>query len=159
MLVLSRRAAHGELSALSLQISASALPLSRADRGERPTLGTYHLYGTHPAELLFTENLSNAELLWGSPNAPFYVKDAFHRRVVQGDTAAVNPALNGSKCTAWSHWTVGPQQHAMVDLVLSAEPLADPFARSERTLSIRQSETTVFYDDLLPEVLFPILIR
>jgi hypothetical protein len=122
-----------------------------AVEAEHPTLGTYHLYGTHPAELLFTENLSNAERLWGSPNPSPYVKDAFHRRVIQGDTAAVNPALTGTKCAAWSHWTVGPQQHAMVDLVLSAEPLAEPFARSERTLSIRQSETTVFYDDLLPE--------
>jgi hypothetical protein len=122
-----------------------------AVEAQHPTLGTYHLYGTHPAELLFTENLSNTERLWGSPNPSPYVKDAFHRRVVQGDTAAVNPALAGTKCAAWSHWTVGPQQHAMVDLVLSAEPLAEPFARSERTLSIRQSETTVFYDDLLPE--------
>jgi hypothetical protein len=122
-----------------------------AAEAEHPTLGTYHLYGTHPAELLFTENLSNTERLWGSPSPAPYVKDAFHRRVVQGDTAAVNPALTGTKGAAWSHWTVGPQQHAMVDLVLSAEPLAQPFARSERTLSIRQSETTVFYDDLLPE--------
>ncbi|EGV17100.1 MGH1-like glycoside hydrolase domain-containing protein [Thiocapsa marina] len=122
-----------------------------AVEAQHPTLGTYHLYGTHPAERLFTENLSNAELLWGSPNPSPYVKDAFHRRVIQGDTAAVNPALTGTKCAPWGHWSVGPQQHAMVDLVLSAEPLDAPFARSERTLSIRQSETTVFYDDLLPE--------
>jgi hypothetical protein len=50
-----------------------------AIEGEHPTLGSYHLYGTHPAELLFTENLSNAELLWGSPNASPYVKDASPR--------------------------------------------------------------------------------
>uniref|UniRef100_UPI003593A9EB MGH1-like glycoside hydrolase domain-containing protein n=1 Tax=Thiocapsa sp. TaxID=2024551 RepID=UPI003593A9EB len=122
-----------------------------AIEAEHPTLGTYHLYGTHPADLLFTENISNTEVLWGIPNPSAYVKDAFHRRVAQGVTAAVNPARIGTKFAAWSHWTVGPREHAMVDLVLSAEPLAQPFARSERTLSIRQSETTVFYDDLLPE--------
>jgi hypothetical protein len=122
-----------------------------AVRAEHPTLGRYHLYGALRAELLFTENLSNAEVLWGAVNPSPFVKDAFHHRVVGNEIGAVNPALTGTKCAAWSHWTVGPDQHAQIDLVLSAEPLTEPFARSERTLSIRQSETTVFYDDLLPE--------
>jgi hypothetical protein len=122
-----------------------------AVEAKHPTLGTYYLYGALPAELLFTENVSNHTRIWGVENPSPYVKDAFHRRVVEGEAEAVNPALTGTKCAAWSHWTVGPDQHAKIDLVLSAEPLTDPFARSERILSARQSETTVFYDDLLPE--------
>ena len=31
-----------------------------------PTLGDYALYGAYPCELLFTENESNAERLWGT---------------------------------------------------------------------------------------------
>lgn len=53
------------------------------------------------AELLFTENDTNTELLYGQPNKQPYVKDAFHRRIVGGDKGAVNPALRGTKCGAW----------------------------------------------------------
>ena len=122
-----------------------------AVRAEHPELGTYHLYGDQPATPLFTENESNVQRLWGSPNAGPYVKDAFHRRVVEGDEGAVNPGLTGTKFAAWSRWEVAAGEHAQIELVLTHAPLAYPFARSERLLSTRQSEATVFYDDLLPE--------
>src|SRR5206468_3540913 len=47
-------------------------------------LGTYVLYCDGRPELLFTENESNAERLWGRPNPSPYVKDAFHASVVSG---------------------------------------------------------------------------
>ena len=37
------------------------------------------------AGLLFTENESNAQHLWGQPNASPYVKDAFHTCVTTGN--------------------------------------------------------------------------
>ena len=120
-------------------------------RAEHQGFGTWYLYGAQPATGLFTENESNVEHLWGSPNAGPYVKDAFHRRIVEGDTAAVNPTQCGTKFAAWSHWEIAPGRHVQVDLVLSRAPLEHPFGRTERTLSARQSEATVFYDDLLPE--------
>ncbi len=46
-------------------------------------------------QLLFTENETNTKAMWnweGHPGAPLYAKDAFHRRVVQGQEDAVNPA-------------------------------------------------------------------
>ena len=46
-----------------------------------PDLGTYALYCDGTPELLFTENESNAQRLWGQPNASPYVKDAFHAYV------------------------------------------------------------------------------
>jgi len=64
-------------------------------------LGTYRLYGRKPAQLLFTENDSNSDKLWGQPNQSPYVKDAFHRAVIDGDSQAVNPAMQGSKSSAW----------------------------------------------------------
>ena len=53
-------------------------------------------------ELLFTENETNTERLWGVANATPYVKDAFHRYVVEGHTDAVNPARTGTKAAAHS---------------------------------------------------------
>ena len=116
-----------------------------------PTLGTWYLYGDLPATPLFTENSSNIAAIWGGENPSPHVKDGFHRRVCDGDETAVNPAHRGTKFGAWSEHQVRPGEHAQVDLVLSATPLERPFARIATTLALRQSEATVFYDDLLPE--------
>jgi hypothetical protein len=72
-----------------------------AVRARNVSLGDYWLYGREPAELLFTDNESNAEKLWRVPSHSPFVKDAFHRRVVNGDEGAVNPARSGSKAAAW----------------------------------------------------------
>ena len=47
-------------------------------------LGEYWLHCDGAPELLFTENESNAQRLWGQPNASPYVKDAFHAYVISG---------------------------------------------------------------------------
>jgi hypothetical protein len=122
-----------------------------AVKAEHPVLGDYHLYGAQGAELLFTENESNLQRLWQRPNPSPYVKDAFHRRILDGETDAVSPGLTGTKLGAWSGWTVPSGQHIRVDLVLSREPRPSPFARSETVFAARRSEADVYYDEMLPE--------
>lgn len=122
-----------------------------AVRAEHPTLGTYHLYGRRQAELLFTENETNRERLWGQPNPSPHVKDAFHRYLIEGDATAVNPAQVGTKLAASHRLQAAPGETVMTGLVLSRLPLADPFARWEALFALRQSEATVFYDELLPQ--------
>ena len=122
-----------------------------AVQADHPQLGTYFLYGRQPAELLFTENESNGERLWGHPNATPYVKDSFHHLVVDGESDAVNPQRLGTKFAAWHKFSIPADQHVRIDLVLSTHPRAAPFARSEVIFSSRQGEANVFYDELLPE--------
>jgi len=124
---------------------------SWAVRADHPTLGVYYLYGRQPAAGLYTENENNAERLWGLPNATPWVKDAFHRYLVDGEQDAVNPAQQGTRFAAAHHFSVAPGQQAVVNLVLSARPLAEPFARSQVTFSQRRSDADVFYDELLPD--------
>jgi Glycosyl hydrolase family 63 C-terminal domain len=50
-------------------------------------------------ELVFTENETNYQRLFGTKNRS-YVKDAFHSYLIQGDKSAVNPAHNGTKVAA-----------------------------------------------------------
>ncbi len=57
-------------------------------------------------ELLFTDNETNLQALYGVPNKVPFVKDAFHRRIVEGRRDAVNPALTGTKAAAWWALTV-----------------------------------------------------
>ncbi len=118
---------------------------------QHETLGEYRLYGRSDAELLFTENDSNHELLWGGDNPGFYVKDAFHRRVVAGDATAVNPAARGTKFAAWTVVDAEPGERRRVDLLLTGQIVAEPFARTETTFARRRDEADVFFDDLEPE--------
>lgn len=52
-------------------------------------------------EMLFTENDTNYKLLYAGENEQPYVKDAFHRHIVDGEKAAVTPRKRGTKCAAW----------------------------------------------------------
>ena len=71
-----------------------------------PRLGTYRLSadrgpdGTMPG-MLFTENDTNKERLWGVPNESPHVKDGFHERVIHGRHEAVNPQQRGTKAAPW----------------------------------------------------------
>ena len=116
-----------------------------------PQLGSYWLYGEQAAETLFTENESNATRLWHAPQPAGYVKDAFHRRIIEQAAQAVNPDGLGTKFAAWSQWSVEPGQAVSINLVLSGEPLAAPFAHSARRFSERRAEADVYYDEMLPE--------
>lgn len=122
-----------------------------AVQASHSTLGSYWLYGRQSAELLFTENESNTRSLWAYQGPDRYVKDAFHRYVVNAETGAVNPSQRGSKFAAWQRLRVPAGQHWQVEMLLTAAPAARPFAGSAALFSRRQSEATVFYDDLLPE--------
>ena len=55
-----------------------------SSRPSHPELGEYWLHCDGSPELLFTENETNAQRLWGQPNASPCVKDAFHAYVIAG---------------------------------------------------------------------------
>jgi hypothetical protein len=133
-------------------LAAAAAPeqTAWAIRADHPTLGIYHLFGRQQARLVFTENESNTERLWGQPGGE-YVKDAFHRLVIQGEEGAVNPKLTGTKAAAWYELEVPAGQERRIDLILTAQMPARPFARGEVLFSTRQSEANIFYDELLPK--------
>ncbi|HYA89238.1 MAG TPA: glucosidase [archaeon] len=59
-------------------------------------------------ELLFTENDTNMERLFNEKSRTPYVKDAFHRYVVNGEKEAVNPAKKGTKAAAHFSAQIAP---------------------------------------------------
>jgi len=66
--------------------------------GRQDSLGEWRFAVEDPtAPLYFTENETNHERLFKKPNVSPYAKDAFHRRVVHGETEAVNPQQRGTK--------------------------------------------------------------
>jgi len=112
-------------------------------------LGNYYLYGKQPADLLFTENDSNTERLWAIANAKPYVKDSFHRRIIEGVSTAVNPDLAGTKFAAWYQLTVPSGEARTIDLVLTAREASDPFALTGKLFIQRRKEADAFYNSIL----------
>jgi hypothetical protein len=133
------------------QLAAAGPGLIRASH---PELGQYTLACDGAAELLFTENESNAERLWSQPNATPYVKDAFHRYLVDGETGAVNPARTGTKAAAVYALEVPAGESSEVRLRLAAQlpdqPLGPGF---EASLQQRLAEADEFYDRITPSSL------
>jgi hypothetical protein len=120
-------------------------------RASHPALGDYTLACQGTPELLFTENESHLQRLWGQPNASPWVKDAFHEVVVSGRAEAVNPALTGTKATARYRLAVPAGGQEVVQLRLSAAPTAQPFGTEfDATFAARQAEADEFYQRITP---------
>jgi hypothetical protein len=121
---------------------------------EHTDLGSYSLACEGNPSLLFTENETNQERLYGINNRWPYVKDAFQRYLVEGRTDAVNPARSGTKAAAHYHKVLEPGATWTIRLRLSAgEGPDDPFADVETIMAQRQAEADAFYAALQPELL------
>ena len=67
---------------------------------EHPKLGEFYLYCEGNVPLLFTENETNTQRIFGVPNRTPYVKDGINNYVVLGQQDAVNPERTGTKAAA-----------------------------------------------------------
>ena len=118
---------------------------------EHEAFGSRELWCEGTPTLLFTENESNTERLWGSPNATPHVKDAFHDYVVHGNIGAVNRDLTGTKAAAHYVLNIAPHGSTVVHLhhCGGAAPLLDPTAIDE-LFATRIAEADEFYRSLTP---------
>jgi hypothetical protein len=121
-------------------------------------LGDYHLYCEGAPQLLFTENETNEERLFGRTNAAAFVKDAVNEYVVHDRRDAVNPAREGTKVAAHCILNLAPGESQTVQLWL--RPAADfaiaPFGGTfDATFAARQREADEFYSALTPAGISP----
>ncbi|HYM60222.1 MAG TPA: glucosidase [Thermoanaerobaculia bacterium] len=94
-------------------------------------LGPHVLEVPAAAKILFTDNETNGPRVFGSgaTSHSWFVKDAFHRRIVNGEEGAVNPAATGTKSCAWLRFEVDAGTSASVHLRL--RPLVPSAAGAE----------------------------
>src|SRR5215470_11469495 len=117
---------------------------------EHPELGSRTLLCEGTPELLFTENESNEEKLSGKPNQTPWVKDAFHRLVVNGEKGAVNPKREGTKSAAWYRLEVPARGSATVRVRLSDGMVTTPFNGFDAAVDARRAEADEFYRAIGP---------
>ena len=114
-------------------------------------IGSYQLACRQQGTWLFTENATNTERLYQQPNSQPYVKDAFHRYLVDGDQDAVNPAQEGTKAGLLLQQRIAGGGEWVVDLRLARQLSADPFDASfDQLLQQREQECLDYFDSCAP---------
>ena len=110
--------------------------------------GSLYLYAEEAPELLFTENETNQQRLYGRSNSTPYVKDAFHSYLIEGRSDAVNPRRHGTKAAAHYQAVINPGDTRRIRLRLTDTRQDKPFETFEGTLALRRTEADEFYDAL-----------
>ena len=117
-------------------------------------LGRFWLHADGPDELLFTENESNAERLWGVASATPHAKDAFCDAIVRGRSGAVSPTLRGTKVGARFSRHLQPGESAVVRLRYADRSMgASAFTDFDQVFALRLDEADAFYDAVTPRSL------
>ncbi len=128
-------------------------PIIRADSAgagmvaEHFQLGVRRLVSDGSPQLLFCDNETNTERLWGVAGRSLYPKDGINDHIVHG-AASVNPANHGTKAAFRHHLSVGPGQTAFVHLRLS--PTGKSAEDFEQLMTAREREANEFYAELIP---------
>jgi hypothetical protein len=114
------------------------------------SLGRRFLYAEGDGELLFTDNETNAQRVWGtSVLGRMYVKDAFHRRIINGEQCT-NPDQRGTKACIQYVKSVPPGGSFVLRLRLSDKLVHEPLANVDQIIALRREEADEFYESVHP---------
>ena len=134
-----------------------AKPKMRSVRGgsavavEQEDLGEYEFHpgalddGKTLPEVLFCENETNAERVFGADKSPGFFKDAFHEHLVNGNKDAVNPKRTGTKMCAHYELAIPAGGSREIRLRLARKSAAKPFADFDAVFAKRIAEADEFY--------------
>lgn len=114
----------------------------------------YYFYCDGVAPLLFTENETNQQRIFGTSNAAPYVKDSINNYVVHGQQNAVNAYNVGTKVAPHYTMMVGAGETKVIRLRLAKYApiqIGDPFnAYFDQTFATRLKEADEFYETVIP---------
>ena len=136
-----------ELHQLAQDETGGIVALSHHGLGER------FLYAEGTQALLFTENETNNQRLFGSQNPSPYVKDGIGNYIVHGQKDAINPENKGTKVAAHYPLTIGVGESKTIRLRLTdhSEGMDKLFGKSfESVFRARTAEADAFYADIIP---------
>ena len=124
-------------------------------RATHERMGSYYLYYQKSNDRYFTENETNTEKLFGTPNESIFVKDAFNDAViVQKNIKALSAKKEGTKFAPVYNLTIPAGETKSIYLRLGDVLIDAPFSKGyESIFKHRKQEADEFYDDVLPDSL------
>lgn len=116
-----------------------------------PTLGKRWLYCEGKTNLLFTENETNNQKLFNTPNASPYVKDGINDYLIH-QQPTINPNLTGTKVSAHYTLLVKPGETEIIQLRLSdSSEIGQAFGEEFTNIfQTRIAEADAFYQRISP---------
>lgn len=111
-------------------------------------LGTYFFHSEGEPGLLFCNNETNVQRLFGVDGVRGSFKDAFHDYLIRGDHGAVNPQQQGTRAAVHHQITVPAGGNVRLRWRLSEGTRVRPFDAFDATLAARQHEADEFYAEL-----------
>ena len=110
--------------------------------------GNYFLYFQKPDEAWFTENETNAEKLFGTPNKTAFVKDAFHDALIENkNTDALRENKQGTKFSPVYKMNIAAGESKILFLRLTNKDSTNPFENNfESIFEQRKKEADEFYE-------------
>ncbi len=118
----------------------------RLIEADHKKLGRYFLY-SEKGELLFCENETNTERLYGIANKG-KVKDGINDFVVNGDDTGLNPENEGTKAAISYKTKIKGKSNEVIRLRLTAEKQADFLSGFDAVFLERKNEADNFYNDI-----------
>jgi len=114
-------------------------------------VGQRYLYGPAAAGLLFTDNETNAPRVYdpGAVSRKPYLKDAFHRYIVQGENC-VNPEQTGTKSCMQYKLRVPAGGSVVLRMRLTPSELRRPLDDVDDVVRQRKQEADEFYAAIQP---------
>ena len=115
-------------------------------------LGERRLYSPPGGAPLFTDNETDGVSVYGpgAANASRYTKDAFHRHVIHGEIAAVNPARTGTRACVHYTETIAAGASHVWRFRLAPDRLDGALADVDAIVAARKAEADEFYDTVHP---------
>jgi hypothetical protein len=118
-------------------------------------LGEFCWYADGGPTLLFCDNETNCQRLYGTDSDAQFFKDGIHNYLVNSQEKAVNPALTGTKAAAHYTHTLAAGATQQVRLRLGPAGLVEPFAGFGETIEQRRTEADAFYAEIQQDIADP----
>lgn len=111
----------------------------------------HFLYFQKTDEILFTENETNFEKLFGTPNNDSFVKDAFHEAIIENkNIKALKEKKQGTKCSPVYHLSMEAGKSFSIFLRLTDKQTGNAFPENFQSLfDQRKKEADEFYESIL----------
>ena len=142
-----------ELKQVSLDKTSGVVKVSHKEMGE------WLFHASETKDLLFTNNETNNERIWGTPNQTPYVKDGIQNYLVNNQKDAVNPDKTGTKAAAYYMLDIESGKSKTLNLRLSKTALSNKktsvhtrvFGNAfDEIFKARLDEADAFYASVIP---------
>ena len=110
-------------------------------------LGQYYLFSEGRHDLIFCDNETNTQRLYGHQSGTTYYKDGINDHIVHG-MDSVNKNLNGTKAALNYELCIAPGESATVRVSLCKDAKYS-FARFDKIFERRKQEADIFYREVL----------